>query len=90
MFFLLRRVSRLSPVGCVLEMMICRRGADLPCFYCYVLRSSQLSECSVLQLRQKSRQIKELSLRLNFSLLVELEDADAFQEEDISGLGLKT
>ena len=33
-------------------------------------------------MRQKIRQIKELSLRLNFPLLVELEEADAFQEEE--------
>ena len=49
-----------------------------------------IAACSVLQLRQEIRQIKELSLRLNFPLLVELEEADAFQEEDLSGLGCKT
>jgi hypothetical protein len=35
--------------------------------------SATIAECSALQLRQKIRQIKELFLRLNFSLLVELE-----------------
>lgn len=45
---------------------------------------------SVLQLRQKILQIKELSLQLNFPLLIELEEADAVEEEDLSGSGLKT
>jgi hypothetical protein len=49
-----------------------------------------MAACSVLQLSQEIRQVEELSLRLNFPLLVELEEADAFQEEDIPGLGLKT
>jgi hypothetical protein len=44
---------------------------------------------SVLQLRQKIRQIKELFLGLNLPILVELEVADAFQEENVSGLGCK-
>ena len=44
----------------------------------------------VLQLRQEIGQVEELSLRCNLPLLVELEDADAVQEEDIAGLGLKT
>ena len=42
------------------------------------------------QLRLKIRQIKEISGRLNFSVLINFHDTDALQEEDISGLGLKT
>ena len=45
---------------------------------------------SLLQFRQKIRQIKELFQCLNFSVLVELEEADAFQEEGFSGFGRKT
>ena len=41
-------------------------------------------------MRQKILEVKELFLRLNFPILVELEKPDAFQEEDISGLGRKT
>src|ERR1044072_6900430 len=42
------------------------------------------------QLRLKLRQIKPLSIRLNFSVLVDLNDANAVDEEHISGLGLET
>ena len=45
---------------------------------------------SLLQLRQEIRQVEELFLRLNFPFLVELEEADAVDEEDVSGLSLKT
>ena len=41
-------------------------------------------------MRLKVREIKEISVRLNFSVLVDLNDSDAVQEEDISGPGLKT
>ena len=42
------------------------------------------------QLRLKIREVEEISVRLNFSVLVNFQDTDAVQEEDISGLGLKT
>lgn len=51
---------------------------------------AQLDRMSLLQLLQEIRQIEELFFRLNFSLLVELEVADAFEEEDMSVLGGKT
>ena len=44
----------------------------------------------LLQLRLKIREIEVFSIRLNFPLLVDLEDADPVYEEDISRLGLKT
>jgi hypothetical protein len=44
----------------------------------------------LLQLRLKIREIKVLSVRLNFSIRVDLKDADAVHEEHISSLGLKT
>ena len=43
-----------------------------------------------LQLRQKIREVKELFLSLNLPILVELEVASAFQEENFSGLCRKT
>ena len=44
----------------------------------------------LLQLRQEVRVIKVLSVRLNFSVRVDLKDADAVHEEDVSSLGLET
>ena len=46
--------------------------------------------CLLQQLRLKIRQIKVLAVRLNLAVLVDLKDADAVDEENISGLGLKT
>src|ERR1041384_3772646 len=51
--------------------------------------SPTLKSTLLLQLRLKIREIKPLSIRLNLSVLVDLNDADAVDEEDISGLGLK-
>ena len=48
------------------------------------------SACLLLQLLQEVREIKELFLPLNLPILVELEEADALQEEDMSTLGRKT
>src|ERR1051325_2090499 len=45
---------------------------------------------SLQQLRLKIRQVKVLSVRLNLSLLVDLENADAVHEEHLSGLRLET
>ena len=42
------------------------------------------------QLRLKIREIKVLSVGLNFSLLVDLKNTDTIDEEDISRLDLKT
>ena len=41
-------------------------------------------------MRLEIRQVKVLSVRLNFSLLIDLKNADAVNEKDISRLGLKT
>jgi hypothetical protein len=46
--------------------------------------------CLLLQLLQKILQVKELFLYLNLPILIELEEADTFQEEDVSRLGGKT
>lgn len=51
---------------------------------------SSSADYLLLQLRLKIRQIKVLSVGLNSSLLVDLEDADAVHEEDITRLGFKT
>ena len=40
--------------------------------------------CLLLQLLQKILQVKELFLYLNLPILIELEEADTFQEEDVS------
>ena len=42
------------------------------------------------QLRLKIREIKVFPVGLNFSLLVDPENADAVDEEDVSSPGLKT
>src|SRR5262245_14029185 len=44
----------------------------------------------LLQFREKIVQIKELSLQFDLALLVQSEEPDAFQKEDVSGLGRKT
>jgi hypothetical protein len=44
----------------------------------------------MLQLRLEIRQIKVLSVLLDFSLRVDREDADAVYEENVTALGLET
>ncbi len=58
-------------------------------FVCGPLRATSAA-CSLLQLRLKIRQIEVLSVRLNFAVRVDLEDANAVDEENVSSLGLKT
>lgn len=53
------------------------------------LSFARLSLGSLLQLLEKIIQVKELFLGLNLPILVELEEADTFQEEDSSRLGRK-
>src|SRR5688500_8271919 len=55
-----------------------------------MLERQKTPERLFLQLRHKILQIEELSLQLNLTFLVQLEEADAFQEENMSSLRRET
>ena len=52
----------------------------------FILSNNRL----LLQFRDEIIEIEELSLQFDLPLLIQPEEADAFQEENISGLGDET